>query len=217
MHPRPAINGNAIFLALILGMAMGIGGGCGAGGNFLLDNPPPPAAAMATFYGGPFALDDIVLPSNNGQNGATLTITGTATTIQFVLNVPQQNGVGSPADTIVLELDGEFTIPAASLTAGNVDGTIGTVNAVGLSTDFGTIFEITDLSVNALQLTAAWSAGNVDGFWGLIAGGTDIMASSQGSATNLYCTQAGEGTPADNFIVISTTTTISIQQFLQTC
>jgi hypothetical protein len=214
MHPRPAIKGNAIFLALILGMAMGIGGGCGAGDGSLTNNSP--AAAMATFYASPFALDDIILPSNNGQNDGTLTITGTATTIQYVLYYPQQLD-GSPSDTIVLELDGEFTIPAASLAAGNVDGTIGTVNAVGLSTDFGTIFEITDLSADAGQLTAAWTAGNVDGFWGVIAAGTNVIATSQGSATNLYCTQSGEGTAGDNFIVIPTTTTVSIEQFLQSC
>jgi len=214
MHCRPAVTGNAIFLALVLGMAMGIGGGCGAGDGSFMNNTPP---AMATFYGGPFALDDIVLPSENGQDGATLTITGTATSIQFILNVPQQNGVGSPADTIILELDGQFTIPAASLAAGNVDGANGAVTAVGLSTDFGTLFEINGLNVDAGELTTAWSAGNVDLFWELISGGNDIAASSQGSATNLYCTQAGEGTPADNFIVIPTTTTVSIQQFLQSC
>ena len=213
MHPRPAIKGNAILLALILGMAMGVGGGCGTGGDSLMDTLP---VATATFYASPFALDDIILPSNNGQNGGTLTITGTATTIEYILNYPAQFPIA--ADTIVLELDGEFTIPAASIAAGNVDGTTGTVNTVGLTTDFGTIFEITDLSVDAGQLTAVWSAGNVAGFWGFIAvGAPDIMASSQDSPTNLYCTQAGEGTPGDNFIVISTTTTVSIQQFLLSC
>jgi len=214
MHPRPAIKGSAIFLALILGMAMGIGGGCGAGDGSFMNNIPP--GAMATFFGGPFALDDIVLPSDNGQNGETVTITGTATTIQYILNVPAQNG--SAANTIILSLNGQFTIPAASIAAGNVDGTVGTVTVISLSTDFGTIFGITELSVDAGQLTAAWTAGNVDAFWDLIAGGsTAIPATSQGSPTDLYCTQAGEGTPSDNLIVISTTMAVSIQQFLQTC
>ncbi len=213
MYSQSANKGQAIFLALILGMAIGIGGGCGTGADSLMNAPVP---ASANFYGGPFALDDIVLPSDNGQNGETVTITGTATTIQYVLNVPAQNG--SAADTVILELDGEFTIPAASLAAGNVDGTIGAVQSVGLSTDFGTIFTIDGLSVDAGQLTAAWTADGADGFWSLIAGGSsDIIASSQGSATNLYCTQAGEGTPGDNFIVIPTTTTVSIRQFLQSC
>jgi len=213
MYSRLANKGNAIFLALIVGMAIGIGGGCGAGdGSFMNNNPP---GTMATFFGGPFALDDIVLPSDNGQNGETVTITGTATTIQFILNVPAQNG--SAANTIILSLNGQFTIPAASLSSGNVDGTIGAVNAVGLSTDFGTIFEITGMNVDAGELTTAWTAGNVDLFWELVSSGSDITASSQGSATNLYCTQAGEGTPGDNFIVIPTTTTVSIQQFLQSC
>jgi hypothetical protein len=214
MHRVTEFKGNAIFLALLVGVAVGIGGGCGPGEGTFSDDTP--TAAMATFYGGPFALDDIVLPSNNGQNGGTVTITGTSTTIQYILNVPAQNG--SAADTIILTLDGDFTIPAASLTAGNVDGTTGTVDVVTLSTDFGTIFGIDLLSVDAEPLTAAWSAGDVDAFWALIAtGAPDITAASQGSATNLYCTQAGEGTPSDNFIAIPTTTSVSIQLFLQTC
>jgi hypothetical protein len=215
MQCRAAIKGNALFLALILGMVVGIGGGCGTGADPFKNAAPE---ATATFYVSPFALDDIVLPSNNGQNGGTVTITGTATVIQYILYVPQQSGPGSGSDTIILELDGEFTIPAASLAAGNVDGTTGTVNSVSLSTDFGPIFSISGLSVDAGQMTAAWTAENVDGFWGLVAGGDiDIMASSQSSPTNLYCTQSGEGTPSDNFIVIPTTTTVSIQQFLQSC
>jgi hypothetical protein len=215
MHCRLANKGNAIFLALILGMAIGIGGGCGSGVDSLANAPVP---ASASFYGGPFALDDIVLPSENGQNGATITITGTATTIEYILNIPNQSGPASAGNTVILELDGDFMIPAASIAAGNVDGTIGTVNTVSLSTDDGTIFVIDGLSVDAGQLTAAWTADDADGFWSLIAGGsTDIIASSLGSPTSLYCTQAGEGTPGDNLIVISTTMTVSIQQFLQTC
>jgi hypothetical protein len=212
MHPRPAINGNALFLALILGMAIGIGGGCGAGdGSFFNDSP---GAAMATFYGGSFALDDIVLPDRGNVNGSTISITGTPTQIQYVLTVPYQTQTTSGTVTFTLLLDGDFTIPAG----GNVDGATGTVTDVIQSSDGETEFQITGLSVDAGQLTAALAAGSVDGFWVLIAGGAlDITASSLSGPTNLYCTAAGEGTPSDNLIVISTTMTVSIQQFLQTC
>jgi hypothetical protein len=212
MHCRSTTKCNALFLALILGMAMGIGGGCGTGGDFLMNNPPP--AAMATFYGGSFALDDIVLPENGNVNGSTISITGTPTNIQYVLTVPFQTETSSGNVTFTLLLDGDFTIPAG----GNVDGATGTVTDVVQSTDGETVFQITDLSVDVAQLTAALAAGNVNGFWDLIADGApDVMASSQGNATNLYCTAAGEGTPGDNLIVLSTTMTISIQQFLQSC
>ncbi|HEX9138862.1 MAG TPA: hypothetical protein VF848_03680 [Steroidobacteraceae bacterium] len=215
MRYQTNLKGNAIFFTLILGMALGIGSGCGSS---MYGPMPTPVdnTATATFYGGSFALDDIVLPSDNGMNSGTVTITGTATTIAYVLNYPAQNGVA--AETIILQLDGDFSIPAASIAAGNVNGTTGTVTAVSQSFNGQLIFQISNLRADAGNLTLAWNADNEIAFWGYIANGAaDIQAATQGATTNLYCTQAGEGTAGDNFIAITGMMSVSIQVFVLTC
>ncbi len=90
---------------------------------------------------------------------------------------------------VTLNLNGIFTVPAASLSAGNVTGTMGTVQSITESFDGRTVFRIEGLDLDATSVTDVLAGGDYNTFWRLIADGDrPLDGVFSGSGTfSVYC------------------------------
>jgi hypothetical protein len=91
---------------------------------------------------------------------------------------------------VTLNLNGIFDIPAASLGAGNVTGTQGTVQTITESFDGRTVFRIEGLDLDATSMTDVIAGGDYGTFWRLLAdgGGRSLNGVYSGSGTfSVYC------------------------------
>jgi hypothetical protein len=92
--------------------------------------------------------------------------------------------------SVTLNLTGHFTIPADSLTAGNVTGTQGTVQAITEAIDGQTVFQIEGLDLDATTMTDVIAGGDYGTFWRLVSdgGGRSLDGVYSGSGTfSVYC------------------------------
>jgi len=91
---------------------------------------------------------------------------------------------------VTLNMTGIFTIPAASLAAGNVTGAQGTVQAITEAIDGQTVFQIEGLDVDATTMTDVIAGGDYGTFWRLVSdgGGRSLDGVHNGSGTfSVYC------------------------------
>jgi hypothetical protein len=92
--------------------------------------------------------------------------------------------------SVTMNLNGIFTIPAASITAGNVAGTTGTVQSITEAIDGRTVFQIEGLNVDATSMTDVIAGGDYGTFWRMVAdgGGRSLDGVFSGSGTfPVYC------------------------------
>jgi hypothetical protein len=133
--------------------------------------PPPQASGSNSFLSGVVVCGG----TNQGQ-------------IAYVVSVL---GVDASSHSVTLNLIGvNFDIPAASLAAGNVTGTQGTVQAINEAIDGQTVFKIEGLNVDATAMTDAIAGGDYGEFWSLVAdgGGRSLNGVYSGSGTfSVYC------------------------------
>jgi hypothetical protein len=92
---------------------------------------------------------------------------------------------------VTLNLNGIFTtIPADSLTAGNVTGTMGTVQTITEAFDGQTVFQIVGLDLDATTMTDVIAGGDYGTFWRLVSdgGSRSLDGVFSGSGTfSVYC------------------------------
>jgi hypothetical protein len=98
--------------------------------------------------------------------------------------------VDVPGHSVTLNMTGHFAIPADSLTAGNVNGTQGTVQAITEAIDGQTVFQIEGLDVDATTMTDVVAGGDYGTFWRLVSDGSGrpLDGVFSGSGTfSVYC------------------------------
>jgi hypothetical protein len=134
--------------------------------------PDEPCGGLQAQSSNPF-LEGVVVPG--GSNAAQ---------ISYAVELPTGH-------CVTLNLNGIFTtIPADSLTAGNVTGTTGTVQTITESYDGRTVFQIEGLNLDATSMTDVIAGGDYGTFWRLVAegGGRPLDGVYSGSGTfSVYC------------------------------
>jgi hypothetical protein len=133
--------------------------------------PDEPCGGLQAQSSNPF-LEGVVVPG--GSNAAQ---------ISYAVELPTGH-------CVTLNLNGHFTIPADSLAAGNVTGTLGKVQTITESFDGRTVFQIEGLDSDASSITDVIAGGDYGTFWRLVAdgGGRPLDGVFSGSGTfSVYC------------------------------